>query len=121
MKISCGTDIIEIKRVQEAIEKHEDKFKQEIFTQNEIDYCESHKNQKFQHYAARFSAKEAIFKAISSKLDNNYSWKDFEIINNKIGKPEVKLRKSILEIESIDVSLSHCKEYAIANVVVLFR
>ena len=121
MKVSCGTDIIEIKRVQEAIEKYEEKFKEEIFTQKEVDYCESHKNQKYQHYAARFSAKEAIFKAISSKLDKNYSWIDFEIINNNIGKPEVNLKTNIPEIESIDISISHCKEYAVANAVVLFK
>ena len=121
MKISCGTDIIEIKRIQDAIEKYQEKFKNEIFTENEINYCESHKNQKYQHYAARFSAKEAIFKAISNNLDKNYSWKDFEIINNNIGKPEVNLKTEILEIESIDVSLSHCKEYATANVVVLYK
>ena len=68
MKISCGTDIIEIKRIEEAIEKYEEKFKDEIFTKIEVDYCESHKNQRFQHYAARFSAKEAIFKAIRSLI-----------------------------------------------------
>ncbi len=121
MKISCGTDIIEISRIQEALEKYEEKFKLEIFTDNEVKYCESHKNQKYQHYAARFSAKEAIFKAISNKLDKNYSWRDFEIINNNIGKPEVFLKTMIPEIESIDVSLSHCKEYAVASVVVLFK
>ena len=121
MKISCGTDIIEIERVRDALEKYEEKFKNEIFTENEVNYCEGHKSQKFQHYAGRFAAKEAIFKAISKKLDKNYSWRDFEIINNNIGKPEVFLKTMIPEIESIDVSLSHCKEYAMASVVVLFK
>ena len=121
MKITCGTDIIEIKRIQEAIDKYEEKFKTEIFTENEVKYCESHKNQKYQHYAARFSAKEAIFKAISDKIDKNYSWRDFEIINNEIGRPKVNLRIAIPEIESIDISISHCKEYAVANVVVLLK
>ena len=121
MKISCGTDIIEISRIKEAIEKYENKFKTEIFTENEVKYCESHKDQKYQHYAARFSAKEAIFKAISNKLNKDYSWRDFEILNNDIGKPEVFLKNQIPEIENIDVSLSHCKEYAVASVVVLFN
>lgn len=121
MKISCGTDIIEIYRIKDAIEKYEGKFQTSIYTKKEIEYCESHKSQRFQHYAARFAAKEAIFKAISNKLNQNYSWNDFEIINNEIGKPEVFLKNEIEEIESIDVSLSHCKEYATANVVVLFK
>ena len=121
MKISCGTDIIEIERVKDAVENYENKFKSEIFTEKEVEYCESHKEQRFQHYAARFAAKEAIFKAISTKLDKSYSWNDFEIVNNEIGKPEVFLKIEIPEIENIDVSLSHCKEYAVANVVVLFK
>lgn len=121
MKISCGTDIIEIDRIRDAMEKYEGKFQSEIFTEKEVAYCELHQNQRFQHYAVRFAAKEAIFKAISHKLSKNYSWNDFEIVNDEIGKPEVFLKTEIPEIESIDVSLSHCKEYAVANVVVLFK
>ena len=121
MKISCGVDIIEIGRIQEAIEKYEGKFQTEIFTDKEVEYCENHQNQKFQHYAVRFAAKEAIFKAISNKLSRNYALNDFEIVNNEIGKPQVILKTEIPEIESIDVSLSHCKEYAVANAVVLFK
>lgn len=120
MKISCGTDIIEIDRIQKSIERYEEKFKTNIYTKEEVKYCESHKSQKYQHYAARFAAKEAIFKAISKKLDKNYSWTDFEIINDDNGKPEVILKTKIEEIESIDISMSHCKDYAIATVVVLF-
>ncbi|MBR2289183.1 MAG: holo-ACP synthase [Clostridia bacterium] len=121
MKISCGTDIIEINRVKEAIETYEEKFQTEIFTKKEVEYCESHKMQRFQHYAARFAAKEAIFKAISTKLDKTYRWTDFEITNNEIGKPEVTLKTKIPEIENIDISLSHCKDYAVATAVVLIK
>lgn len=121
MKISCGIDIIEISRIKDAIEKYEGRFQTEIFTNKEVEYCESHENQKFQHYAVRFAAKEAIFKAISNKLSRSYSWNDFEIVNDEIGKPKVYLKTDIPEIESIDISLSHCKEYAVANAVVLFK
>jgi holo-[acyl-carrier protein] synthase len=121
LKISCGTDIIEIERVKQSIQKYEEKFKTNIYTKNEVEYCESHKQQKYQHYAARFAAKEAIFKAISKRLSESYSWTDFEILNTEYGKPEVFLKTNIPEIESIDISLSHCKEYATAMVVVLFK
>lgn len=121
MKISCGTDIIEIDRIKASMERHENEFKSQIFTENEIDYCESRRKAKYQHYAARFAAKEAIFKAISKYIDDSYSWKDFEIIREDDGKPRVVLKTPISEIESIDISLSHCKEYATANVVVLFK
>ena len=125
MKISCGTDIIEITRIKEAIEKYGEKFKKEIFTIKEVEYCESHKLQKFQHYAARFAAKEAIFKAISESVEDKYSldWKDFEVICDGNGKPHINILGTIEkdDIESMDISLSHCKEYAIANVVILYK
>ena len=121
MNISCGTDIIEIDRIRDSMEKYGDKFKTDIFTEKEVEYCESHKNQKYQHYAVRFAAKEAIFKAISKRIDSSYSWTDFEVVNSSIGKPEVILKTNLPEVESIDISLSHCKEYAVAMVVVLFK
>ena len=122
MRVSCGTDIIEIERIKESIEKSGDSFLNRIFTKKEIEYCESKKKQKYQHYAARFAAKEAAFKALSWKLNDKYSvsWKDFELVNNKQGRPELNIIGINLDdVENIDVSISHCKEYAIANVTVL--
>lgn len=126
MKITCGTDIIEISRIKKSIEEMGDKFIGKIFTIKEIQYCESKKAQKYQHYAARFAAKEAVFKAISTYLDDKYSisWQDIEIGNNEAGRPEINIKKSIdglsiENIESMDISLSHCKEYAVANVTIL--
>jgi holo-[acyl-carrier protein] synthase len=124
MKITCGTDIIEIERVKESIENIGTKFIERVYTEKEIEYCESRKRQKYQHYAGRFAAKEAAFKAISKILDDKYSvcWKDFETINDGQGRPSIILHNINTEkIESIDVSISHCKEYAIANVVILFK
>ena len=128
MKISCGTDIIEIERIQKAIETMGEKFLQTIFTPKEIEYCESKKAQKYQHYAARFAAKEATLKAISCYLDDKYSisWQDIEVNNDKDGRPSITITESVdgldlTSIESIDISLSHCKEYAVANVAVLSK
>lgn len=124
MKITCGTDIIEIERVKESIENVGTKFIERVYTEKEIEYCESRKKQKYQHYAGRFAAKEAAFKAISKILDDKYSvcWKDFETVNDGQGRPSIILHNINTEkIESIDVSISHCKEYAIANVVILFK
>ena len=121
MKISCGTDIVEIERIKKSIENIGEKFINKIYTEKEIEYCESKKGQKYQHYAARFSAKEAIFKAISKKIDNTLDWKSLEILNDLNGKPSVNLKYKINEIEDIDISISHCKDYAIATVVVIFN
>ncbi len=124
MRISCGTDIIEIERIKDSIEETNNKFLNRVYTEKEIEYCESKKAQKYQHYAARFAAKEAVFKAISIKLEDKYSicWKDIEIMNDSQGRPSVTLQGNIQKnIEQIDISLSHCKEYAIANVVVAWK
>lgn len=119
MQISCGTDIIEIGRIKESIEDLGEKFLNRIYTQKEIEYCESKKSQKYQHYAARFAAKEAIFKAISKELNDKYEigWKDMEIFNDEQGRPQVKIKG--VQKENIDISISHCKNYAVAMVVML--
>ncbi len=124
MKICCGTDIIEIERIKQSIEdeKTGQAFVERVYTKKEIEYCENKKTQKYQHYAARFAAKEAAFKAISEQIDNKYeiSWKDIEISNNLQGRPKLNLIGIKLNnIENIDLSISHCKEYAVANVTLL--
>ena len=124
MRIRTGTDIIEISRVKESIESTNEKFCEKVYTKKEREYCESKKMQKYQLYAARFSAKEAVFKAVSDELENKFqiNWKDIEILNDEKGRPYVNiLNNKIQNIEDIDISLSHCKEYAIANVVVIFK
>ena len=124
MNISCGVDIIEIDRIKESIENIGEKFLKRVFTDKEIEYCESKKSQKYQHYAGRFAAKEAAFKAVSKQLEDKYSvcWKDFEVVNDKQGRPQINLLNINTEkIESIDISISHCKLYATANVVILFN
>lgn len=121
MKIVNGTDIVEISRIKKDIETLEEKFLNRIYTEKEIEYCESKKNQKYQSYAARFAAKEAIYKALSNYINFKYTWKDFEILNAENGKPYVKLGFEIEELEDLEISLSHCKEYAVANVVAIYK
>lgn len=84
-------------------------------------YCNSKGKNCYEHFAARFAAKEAIIKALSDLLKNKYEldWKDIEIINSKDGKPKLILHREIKNIASIDISLSHLKEYAVANAMVL--
>lgn len=124
MKITCGTDIIEIGRIKDSIEDMGERFLARVFTKKEIEYCESRKNQKYQHYAGRFAGKEAVFKAISPQLKDKYEigWKNIEIINDENGRPCVHfLDIEIQGIDEIDISISHCKQYATANVVAIFN
>ena len=122
MHILCGTDIIEIERIKKSIERNGDNFLNLIYTEEEIAYCESKKNAKYSHYAGRFAAKEAIYKAVSTLLPERFgiSWKDAQIINDENGNPKVEFLKIEFEqIKSIDISISHCKEYTVAIVTIL--
>jgi len=124
MHIVCGTDIIEITRIENAIKNLGDNFKNKIYTQKEIEYCESKNKMKYQHYAGRFAAKEAIYKALSNLLTEKFeiSWKNAEILNDEKGKPYVNfIDTDIFEkIHNIDISISHCVEYAIAYTVIIY-
>ena len=122
MCILCGTDIIEIERIKKSIEKNGENFLNLIYTEAEIAYCESKKNAKYSHFAGRFAAKEAIYKAVSTLLPEKFgiTWKDAQVINDENGNPKIEFLKIKFEqIKSIDISISHCKEYAVATVTIL--
>lgn len=122
MEIKCGTDIVEIERIQKAIEKTGDKFLHTVFTENEIAYCEAKKTQKYASYAARFAVKEAAFKALGDQMKKDeMSWKKFEVVKAENGKPKLNINETIENLESVDVSISHCKLYATASVVAIVR
>lgn len=120
MQIFCGTDIIEIDRIKKSIEDKGNLFLNKIYTTSEIEYCESRKNAKYQHYAGRFAAKEAIFKAISETLNDKFeiTWTDVEIINDKFGKPKVNFINKKFDTQC-EISISHCKTYATAMAVIV--
>mgnify|MGYP000171554626 FL=1 len=122
MRILCGTDIIEIERIKKSIERSGSNFLNLIYTPKEIEYCESTRNAKYCHYAGRFASKEAIFKTVSALLPDKFgiSWKDVQIVNDENGNPRIEFLKVQFEqIKSIDISISHCKEYTVANVTAL--
>ena len=119
MEAYTGIDIIEVERIKKNIEEKKEKFLTRIYTQKEIEYCESRKANKYQSYAARFAAKEAVFKAISPILSNKYeiSWKDIEVTNNENGRPIVNINNNICKNYKIDISISHTATTAIASVI----
>lgn len=104
-----GIDIIDIKRIKKLIKNK--KFVKRIYSKEEIKYCESKKN-KEQHYAARFAAKEAVWKALAGEY--NIPLKNIVIKNIHNGKPEVIFKDKKIRKLKIEVSLSHTKEYAVA-------
>lgn len=119
MIAGIGTDIVETDRIAKAIQK-EQGFRELVFSKNEIDYCES-KADKYQHYAARFAAKEAFFKALGTGWKNGTSFHEVEILNSSTGKPEILLLGETAQTVGVvkaQVSLSHIKSLAIAMVVI---
>ena len=114
MIFGIGIDIIEIDRIKRSIERYKDLFLNKIFTQTELDYCLSKKN-KYQHFAARFAAKEAISKALSTGWNKEFKWKDIEIYNEKSGMPNVilkgNLEKFLGDDKSLKITMSHSEHY----------
>ncbi len=127
MEIHCGVDLIELDRFEKALSMG-DSFKNRVFTPAEIAYCEARgKSGSLQSYAVRFCAKEAVAKALGTGIAKGISFQDIEISNKENGKPEVILSGEALKIFkamgafSIDVSLTHSRDYAMAQVVFLAK
>ncbi|UOE49257.1 holo-ACP synthase [Mucilaginibacter sp. SMC90] len=117
-----GIDMIEVERVQSSIAK-EQGFRELVFSANEIAYCES-KTNKYQHYAARFAAKEAFFKALGTGWLTDTAFNEIEISNDESGKPCLEpIGESAIVINrggplKISVSLTHLKTMASAVVII---
>lgn len=124
----CGVDIIEVERVKRAI-LDTPGFKEKVFTAREIEVGEAKTDIiKYQYYAGRFAAKEAAYKALSKKYGNNIWLGSIEILNDKfynnrpyinIMQEEIKALKETGKL-TIDVSISHINEYAVASVFARF-
>lgn len=119
--MQIGVDIIEINRIKKACARKN--FVKRLFTLRELDGVKG-KSSFYTHLAGKYAAKEAVVKAMGAGF-RNMKWKDIEILNQALGKPVVVLSgkaKKTFELKnfsSILVSISHCKEYAIAFAVAL--
>jgi holo-[acyl-carrier protein] synthase len=116
MIIGLGTDIVEISRIKKAIERTPT-FLQKVYTEKEIEYISQKKN-PYPSYAGRFAAKEAIAKAFGTGV-RDFSLLDIEILNDDLGKPVVSLFGNLKEKYRgrLNLSISHCKEYATATAI----
>ena len=122
--LDIGIDIIEIERIKEAINNNP-RFLNKIFTDDEVKYFES-TGFKPESIAGNFAAKEAISKAIGTGI-RDFNFKDIEVLRNELGKPIVKTYNNLQQIcidynvLEIKVSISHCKEYAVANAMTIIK
>ena len=122
MIIGTGIDIAEVPRIREAIERHGERFIKRVFTEGEIEYCESKAN-RMERYAARFAAKEAGMKAIGTGWNHGVRWRDIEVARKPGGRPTLLLHGKAAEFAAklgatnIALSLTHTAEEAMAQVI----
>ena len=122
MIVSIGTDIIEVYRIQETIERTP-RFLERVYTEAEREYCQAKGAAAAQSYAARFAAKEAFLKAIKTGWRGEITWHNIEIRVDKDGAPSLSITGEAKEIldrlgaDRVHLSLSHTNEHATAQVV----
>jgi holo-[acyl-carrier protein] synthase len=120
--VSIGIDIIEIRRVSEAL-RRTPRLRERVFTEQERAYCDSRGEASAQHYAARFAAKEAAFKALRTGWRDGLSWHHVEVTSDEAGAPTLQLAghaRSLFEAMGAThahLSLSHTSEHAVAQVI----
>lgn len=125
MIAGVGIDLVEVARVRSALEnpKTGSRFRSRVFTVREIEYCEGKRAGKYQSYAGRFAAKEAVMKALGRGWSSEVNWLDIEILPAPGGQPRVRLtnRTSALAqklgVKQLSVSITHTKSYAMAYLI----
>ncbi len=122
MIVGLGIDIAEVGRVKAAIERYGETFLRRVYTANEREYCERFKN-KYERYAGRFAAKEAVMKALGTGWGRGVRWVDVEVVREKGGRPTIELAGEAaniagrLHVKNIAVSITHTAEQAFAQVI----
>ena len=117
--LGVGVDIEKNKRILDLIDKWGEPFLNRVFTEREIKYC-LHKKDGGGSFTARFSAKEALFKALGSGLRDGFKWTDVETLNDEKGKPYLKLYNKVKDAvgeNTAHISLSHTREESMAFVI----
>ena len=125
MIISTGVDLTEVERIKAALEHARigRRFRARVFTQREISYCDSKRRGRYESYAGRFAAKEAVMKALGWGWGAKARWLDIEITRARSGKPEVALHDKTaqlaaqLGIRRWVLSITHTKEHSLAFVI----
>lgn len=115
-----GVDVVEIPRIQRAIDEWGDTFLEKIFTPHELAYARARKNTT-QHIAGRFAVKEAVAKALATGWSGGFRWKDVEVENDAAGKPSVRLHghvRDLLKGNRILVSISHSESVVVGFAII---
>jgi len=125
MIISTGVDLAEVDRIQAALEDRRigKRFRARVFTEKEIAYCEQKQAGKYESYAGRFAAKEAVMKALGRGWGAKVRWLDIEVVRGRSGKPDIALHDKTAElaaelgIRRWALSITHTKGHGLAFVI----
>src|SRR5213078_3793309 len=112
MVVGVGIDVIQNDRIRDSITRFGPRFLNRIYTENEIAYCNNCADPPI-HFAARFAAKEAAFKALGTGWAAGVKWKDIEVRRLPSGQPtlhlfeEALVRATSMGATRFHVSLTH--------------
>jgi holo-[acyl-carrier protein] synthase len=125
MIVSIGVDLIEVERIQKALEDSHSgtRFRNRVFTEREIQYCEKKHRGRYESYAGRFAAKEAVMKALGRGWGSKVSWIEIEVARAQSGKPDIVLHgKTALFADTLGIrrwvlSITHTQAHGLAYVI----
>lgn len=122
MIVAIGIDLVEVSRIEEVFARRGGRFRDRVFTEGEIAYCEKRAS-RLMSYAARFAAKEAVMKALGTGWGSGVGWRDIEVVVVEAGAPQIQLRgrarERLLKIGArrVHLSLTHTHELAMAEII----
>ena len=122
--IGTGVDLIEVERIERALTRPAtgNRFRRRVFTEVEIAYCESRGRPRYQSYAARFAAKEAVMKALGTGWNRHVGWNEIEVVRQRGHAPTIVLHGKAAQfarrrdVSRFHLSISHTETLAIAYV-----
>jgi holo-[acyl-carrier protein] synthase len=125
MILGIGVDMVEVERIRQALDDASSgkRFRDRVFTPQEIQYCERKRRGRYESYAGRFAAKEAVMKALGRGWGATVRWLDIEVAPARNGRPEVVLHdRTALVAEQLGIrrwslSITHTKDHGLAYVI----
>ena len=123
--LGTGIDLIEVERIERALKRPHTgaRFRARVFTEGEVEYCESRGRPRYQSYAGRFAAKEATMKALGTGWNRNVGWRDIEVVRERGQAPTIALWGKAAEyarrrgVARFHLSITHTAAGAIAHVI----
>ena len=122
MILGSGIDLVEIRRIQQSLERYGQRFLDRVYTSAEQAYC-LRKRKAAESLAARFAAKEAGAKALGTGISRGVNWLEIEVTREPGGRPTLHFHGRAAEIAArmgvvhAALSITHTAVLSMANVI----